>query len=112
MWHAVGEEFAGEDELGLVRFAPACSSVFRHDLAGPHARKHPQRKPDMIVDALSHAWHPASSSQVEQAFRFFDRDGGGQIEKNGEHAHMRPARACFLGLADAQCGYTLDEPAD
>lgn len=23
------------------------------------------------------------SQQVEQAFRFFDRDGGGQIEKNG-----------------------------
>ena len=35
MWHAVGEEFAGDDELGLV----------------------------------------------EQAFKFFDTDGGGTIEK-------------------------------
>lgn len=25
MWHAVGEEFAGEDELGLVRAGASCS---------------------------------------------------------------------------------------
>ena len=49
MWHSVGEEFAGDDELSLV----------------------------------------------EEAFKFFDTDGGGTIEKTGGDALFTPRAPSF-----------------